>query len=303
MLNRPVLAASVPATVGARPVEVRRAGSTRKYVLLAPSEANFIPFTKLSVNPVQHQSLLGELQRVRGQIYLEDGAIGPDRLTWDGRFVQAADAKSWHLLILNDKGRVAGCARYRPHHSLVTFDELSVRDSALAKSSEWGPTLRRAVEAEITRARNRGLHYAELGGWALTEELRFSSEAMKVGILMYGLGQLLGGAIGVTTATTRHHSSSILRRFGGESLTSNGKELPPYYDSQYQCEMELLRFDSARPSPKYAAMVEAARQQLADVLVVSPAMTTDSWTNSLFSLQNSLAHNRVVTEGLYSEAS
>jgi hypothetical protein len=66
----------------------------------------------------------------------------------------------------------------------------------------------------------------------------------------------------------RHASSKILRRIGGSQLEANGALVPSYYDPKYKCEMELLRFDSRCPSPRYAALVEALREKLTRVLVV-----------------------------------
>jgi hypothetical protein len=51
-------------------------------------------------------------------------------------------------------------------------------------------------------------------------------------------------------------------------MANNGLELPPYYDPQYKCEMEILEFDSHNPNPKYKGWVEECRKHLANLPVL-----------------------------------
>jgi hypothetical protein len=87
-------------------------------------------------------------------------------------------------------------------------------------------------------------------------------------LAMYGLSELMGGALALSTATTRHGSSSILRRIGGRPLSENGVEIPSYYDSNYNCEMELLSFETSSPNPRYANWISKFSQALRHVPVV-----------------------------------
>jgi hypothetical protein len=112
------------------------------------------------------------------------------------------------------------------------------------------------------------MQYAELGGWAVAREYRHSGEGLLLALSAYSLGRAFGGALGLTTATVRHASSTILRRLGGESLEVDGTPVPPYFDARYQCQMELLRFDSRAPNPRYGAVVEMLTNRLATVPVV-----------------------------------
>src|SRR6185437_8001354 len=80
-------------------------------------------------------------------------------------------------------------------------------------------------------------------------------EALRIALATYGLARAMGGCIGITTATRRHCSSEILRRIGGQSLRGNGGELPPYFDPQYGCEMEVLRFDSMQANPRFESWI------------------------------------------------
>jgi hypothetical protein len=240
----------------------------RRFVLLAPDRRFTNSFTKSSVDPSLHQRLLTDAQKLRGRIYLEDGAIHAARLSADGRHVQSVDQNSWHLLTLDEQGRVAACTRYLSHANTVSFSELTVSSSGMAQSEDWGRAFRSAIEAELRVARKRQCSYVEMGGWVISEALRCTTEAVRMVLTSYGLARMLGGALGISTVTTRHGSSSVLRRIGGGSLWSRGAELPPYFDPQYNCEMEILRFDSERPSPRYGTWIDDCRSYLETAPVI-----------------------------------
>lgn len=224
----------------------------RRIVLLAPALST-VPqdFADAIVSSPDHEHLLASTQRLRGQIYLEDGAITSEQLTSDGRHEQIADRQSWHLLAVGPDGVVQGCARYRGYPEPVHFEKLGVSRSAMAICDKWGTRVRRAIEEDIVAAHWRGVSYVEVGGWALTPDLRCSTEALRIALATWALARVLGGCIGVTTATRRHCSASILRKIGGHSLAVDGEELPHYFDPAYGCDMELLRFDSDRPNPRF----------------------------------------------------
>lgn len=215
-----------------------------------------------------HEELMGRMQRFRGSVYLQDGAIGPRQLSRDGHHRVGIDANSWHLLALDGSGSICGCVRYYSHESDACFQELWVRHAALANSEVWGGPFRKAVEAELQRARRRNVSYVEVGGWAISSERRCTIEAARTALATYSLARVLGGCIGITTATVRHSSSSLLRRIGGSSLRTEAGELPPYYDPQYACDMEVLRFDSESPAPKYFTLVDRLRADILDVPVI-----------------------------------
>jgi hypothetical protein len=237
-------------------------------ILLAPPIASLTEiFQSVKVNCLEHAWFLAEVQRLRGRVYLHDGAIEARQLCSDGRLVHPHDKTSWQLLVTNSFGQVSGCLRYRPADE-ASFHHLDIARSALAYSDKWGVRLREAVEAKKADAVRREISYAELGGWALTEEQRGTRQALRMTLTVYALAQMLGGAVGTTTATTRHHSSTILKKVGGTGLVSDGLELPPYYDPQYKCEMEILGFDSHYPNPKYKVWVEDCRRHLANLTVI-----------------------------------
>lgn len=241
-----------------------------RLVLLAPSEAS-IPssFANVTVDTDLHNQLVREMQKLRGTIYLGDGAIREHQLSPEGLHRTPEDQKSWHLLMLSKRQEVSACAWYLEHETHVTMQDLRVRTCPLGDSADWRENLARAVESEIRRARKDGLKYAEVGGWAVSKECRCTSEGLVLALAAYSLGRLCGGVLGITTATVRHSSSTILRRLGGSSLEYRGEAVPSYFDSKYDCEMELLRFDSRRPSRKYESLVTMLQERLSGVRVIA----------------------------------
>jgi hypothetical protein len=261
-------------TVRLDAVQRRITSPSRRLALLAPSDA-FIPkgFHDVRGDSDGHRALFLQMQRFRGQVYLKDGAIKQSDLI-DGRHVVEADDYSWHLLVQDENGTIGGCIRYQAHDTRSLFLRLSVFSTAIAACPEWGPALKQAVHSEVTMAKSLNMSFVEVGGWALAEHVRGTSEALRLGLAAYSLGQLMGGAVGMSTATRRHCSSSIVRRMGGESLKYAGATIPAYYDPQYECEMEILRFHSWKPNPRYMLWVEEIRQFLQHIPVItSPALT------------------------------
>lgn len=262
--------------------------ASRTFALLAPALACVPPaFTSPVLNHIEYAERLAKLQRLRGRLYLEDGAIEPWQLTEDGRHCLASDERSWHLLTMQAE-QVMGCARLQVYAPTIAFSELGVAQSAQAQCAVWGSALRQSVTAELHRAQSEHLRFVEAGGWALSPELRCTTEALQIALGSYALGALLGECLGLSTATVRHHSASILRRLGGSALVWNSHVLPPYYDPAYQCEMEVVRFDSRVPNPRYQVLVEQMKAELPLVRVTCSTPQLEGPSNGLLSLAHTL---------------
>lgn len=254
--------------------------ATGSLMLLAPT-SEVVPdaFRSIRVDRGQHARLLAAVQRLRGSVYLDDGAITPAQLTTDGRHIQEADRHSWHVLSVQPDGTVTGCARYRPHPCDVSPEDLGIWESSLARDPQWGAALREAVANQIDQARRTGLSYVEVGGWAVARTHRGTKHAFETAVSAYALASGLGGCMGITTATVRHCSSRILRKLGGASLVAGSQTLPSYFDPRYGCEMEILRFDSRTLNRRYLPHVnrvfsrfQSARVVAADAPVLNVAV-------------------------------
>jgi hypothetical protein len=241
----------------------------RRYVLLAPEVTKNSYFKRVSVDSKRHGMLLAGAQRLRGDAYFQMGAIEAAQLTSDGRQISEADDRSWHLLTLDERGQVAACLRYLAHPVSVSFPELAIARSALAKSEKWGRHVREAVAGEIDRAKLRGYSYVEIGGWAIAEALRCTTEALRMIVSAFALAQLSGGALGITTASLRSCSASVLRRIGGQELSVAGMRLPSFSDPQFKStEVEILRFDSSNLNVRYKRWLEESMARLREVQVI-----------------------------------
>jgi hypothetical protein len=217
------------------------------------------------------------MQRLRGKTYLEDGAIGPNDLTADGRHETPADEHAWHVLSVDSEGKVGACLRYLDERNSSGFGGLWVSHAAMARCPRQGWKLRMAVESKMRRAHAGRLGFGSVGGWAAAPEERRTMQPVAVILATYALLELLGGCIGVATATFRHQSAAILRKIGLSPITWRGNELPPYFDPQYGCDMEILEFDSSRPNPKYREAVERFGEQLSS----APVICTESAAHSI----------------------
>ena len=240
-----------------------------RLLLLAPPGPVPSFFRNVETDSSIHRQFVRRMQQLRGSVYLSDGAIEPHQLSTTGRHVTPQDEKSWHLLTLDERQHVTGCAWFLEHEDAVRPSDLRVRSCPLARMKEWSGMLWAAVEAEIAEARRENLRYAEVGGWAVADEARCTSEGLLLALSGFSLGRICGGCLGITTATVRHCSSTILRRLGGAPLRAGRRTVPSYYDPKYKCEMEILRFDSRTPSRKYADLIELLRHKMADVRVIA----------------------------------
>lgn len=251
-----------------------RTRAQARFVVLPPSKAT-VPEVFRNVQPDvrRYDELLASMQRFRGGIYRADGAIESSSLTYDGRHKMAIDEESWHVLSLDEHGRMISCLRYLDESSASGFHRLWVKHAAVSECPVLGRKFRSAVEENMKRARRQGMRFGEVGGWAVSEDHRWTMEPLRIILATYGLLELLGGCTGVATATFRHSSAAILRRIGLSSITAAaGEEIPPYYDPSYSCEMEVLQFDSRRPAEKYRASIE----ELALKLMTAPVVCRES---------------------------
>jgi len=239
---------------------------SKRLVILAPTSAGMpSKIQNIEVSQHHHKEVLSKVQRLRGASYLRDGAIQSEHLTADGRHLQREDNASFHIVTVEPDGRVTGCARLHQYAPNAAPEDLRAWDSALAQNKFWQDRVRRALKDEMAFARRSNLSFVEVGGWAVAPDQRFTPEALRIILSTFALARAIGGCIGITTATVRNCSAKILQRTGGSPLRALGQPLPPYYDPQYKCEMEILRFHSNAPLEKYQDQLQDIANRLADV--------------------------------------
>ncbi len=216
----------------------------------------------------QHSKLMFDLQKLRGSVYREYAGIAATLLP-DGRHWHKLDAESWHILLEDAEHGVVGCARYRP---IFAFDDLICSKAAVALSPETGPIFRTTFEKQVTGARRLGMHYGEASAWALSEKARCSTAAVNIALMGFALAEWLGAGICITTASTRHHASLILRRLGGKPFAG----FEPYYEPMFDCFIELLQFDTASLQPRYQVKLEEMKAELRRTQILCPIESGES---------------------------
>lgn len=247
--------------------------SPRRLLLLAPSTASARTL-RPTHDTVAYNRLIAQLQALRGGVYVKEAFLRPEDLK-AGRHQVAIDEKSWHLLLLEKDGRVCGCIRYRECANKIDYSQLMVGNSALARCQRWGGRFERAVQDELAFARDMDLPYIELGGWALAENVRGTSEALRMALAIYALSQMLGHAVGISTAR-QTGSAPVLKKIGGRSLEHEGEALPAYYDPMYRSMIEVLRFYSWAPNPRFQSWIEEIKSELREVPVLTGARSRTS---------------------------
>jgi len=254
-----------------------------RFVILPPSwrAVKSTGFQNVRADNHGYDELLAEMQRLRGRIYLSDGAIQGRDLTHDGRHSLQIDEHSWHVLTMDAMGKVSGCLRFLEERLTNGFDDLWICHSALARCPVWGGRFRRAVETEIEKARSKRFSFGEVGGWAVAEDRRCTMDPLRMVLAACALFRLMGGCIGLATATVRHGSATILRRIGLSPLNVDGLEVPAYYDPQYGCHMEALRYDTDFPNSKYAAAINELCVELSQTPVICRGMKLSVWPGLL----------------------
>ncbi len=241
-----------------------------QFKILAPSRRE-IPNTleQSAVGSRLHSDLMFDLQLLRGEVYREYAGIAAT-LQPDGRHWHQLDDPSWHVILQNADGRILGCARYRPN--ITSFEQLICSKAAVAVSPTTGPVFRATFAQEQAKARARGLHYGEASAWAMSADSRCSTAAVNIALMGFALGEMLGGGLGLTTASTRHQASSILRRLGGVPFA----DFEPYYEPMFDCSIELLQFDISLFKDRYKAKLEQMKAELRRTPVICPVTEAET---------------------------
>lgn len=252
--------------------------SRYSFVLLAPTGASFPTVAgPVCPDPNRYRGLLSGMQALRGRTYLEDGAISINDVDAAGRLRLEDDEDCWHILLTESGQDVIGCVRMRTFAGDAGVEDLRVKHSALAVDPILGPKVCAAISADMESAWEHGLQYAEIGGWALAHSWRGTKAALDILTASYALGEMLGGCLGIATATFRHDSASILKKVGATPFVVDGEELQPYHDPRYGCTMQLLRF-TRKPVHRYALLIAPIQKALERTPVLTEGRLGKFWT-------------------------
>src|SRR5438093_1166108 len=201
------------------------------------------------------QQLVSYIQRFRGNIYVEDGAIPQSALDLQGRHRSEFDFYCYHICLRTVTGELAGALRVRLYGNDITPSGLNLYALVVRSAPEIRPTLVKAIAETLQEARNQGLKVGEVGGWAVDRTLSGSANGILLPLAGWGLVRQLGNAIIIAAATSKHSSAEILVRLGGYYLRLDGRVVPEFYDPDYRCGMRLLVLNSRSIAAKYQRFI------------------------------------------------
>jgi hypothetical protein len=214
------------------------------------------------VDADDYEERLAEIQRLRGAVYLEDGAISPSALDVNRRHITDFDYENWHIVVTSKSGQVAACIRLRLHDADIGIHQLKVYDLVERMPPGARAAFRSALESFLQEAGVERVRVGEVGGWAVSPDARRSPCTMALPIAAWSLYQIIGDAMVLSAATARHRSADILKGIGGFPLSHDGVHLAKFFDPGYRCDMEIVAYDSRRPLPKYAGLVDRIKTHL-----------------------------------------
>jgi hypothetical protein len=236
--------------------------------LLPPRQARLpVALGHWQTSDSEQEEILGQIQRLRGAVYVQDGAIPAHALDASGRHIQEVDDRSWHSYLVDARGTISGCIRVMPHAGHPRPKELHVAD--LCRRMEPATAVRHcaALQVFVDQARHAGLGVVEAGGTVVHPQSRNGSAALVLILACWSVSRLLGKPFALAAATVRHNAAEILLRTGGGALQDQAGELGGFFDPYYNCEMKIIAFDS-RVQTRYELTV----QDISRHLTLAPAL-------------------------------
>lgn len=186
-----------------------------------------------------------------------------------GRHISAEDEKNYHLALWN--GELQGCLRVQfGQQSARPFTEYRVYDLVRRMPADLAKMYHTAIETFVALYRNQGCETGETGGWAISKSFQRNPATLALPLAGWSFSRIFTRQIRIAAATERNGSSNMLKRMGGWPLKLKDQELPPFFDYGYQCQMELLCFDSDILNPRFESVVRESQMLLEDQCAVLP---------------------------------
>lgn len=237
--------------------------------LLGPAELLGRPgFARLSADAERYEQRLSQIQRLRGEVYTDLGALTSNDLD-AGHHVCSEDPQRWHVLVVDEKDQVDACISIRFHQATADVDDLNAAQAVNRSDRRIDLRYRFALEEAVQLANDAGLRLSDCGAWAIRECCRRTVAGPLIVNTMYALCELMGSSLSFASANAEKCSSAMLARLGGTPLAHDGVRLPPVYDAAYRKDVGLLTFDTRHPAPRYAGLV----RELIDHLLTSTPVT------------------------------
>jgi hypothetical protein len=205
--------------------------------------------------PPDYDDVIAAIQRLRGSVYVADGALPPSFIEPDGRHRSALDEISYHLTLWN--GKVEGCLRCTLYPSDYPVEKYKVFELIRRMPIEQAALYGHSLKKYLAEWECKGFKVGETGGLAINETFRMNAVSMAIPLAGWSLARIKKRQVWIASATERNRSAEILCRLGGWRLKHDGMELPAFFDAAYGCKMEFIGFDSDTLNPKFE---EAAKE-------------------------------------------
>jgi hypothetical protein len=231
-------------------------------------------FADVIEDPQQYRQRLTELQQFRGHVYTQEGFLRRDALDRDGRHVSSLDPGRWHLLICDQQKAIKACLSLRLFDELPELEDLYVYDIVRRSAGANLLKYRHALLQMIERSRERRVMFGEVGGWAVSPDVRNGAATVTTVLGAWALMRFVGEWIGVATVGKGRKAERVLSKLGGFRLPEGDGFLPHFFDSDYNSNIEILAFDSRQPCPEAIEAIHCLRRRLMDarIYAATPAI-------------------------------
>lgn len=214
---------------------------------------------KCIYNSEDYDARLARIRRLRGKVFLADGAVTQEHLDESGSYHTSLDHRAWHIYLAGNDGEVPACCTLMLHRNVVEVQELRISELLCHIQDDRRGLYESAIQSLIREAARLNVGFGEAAAWAIDQKFRNHCASMMMIIASWPLYQTLGNAIIIGAPTSRHHTSSIEKRMGGFPLALQGSPLGPFHDAPHGCDMEFVWFDSQRPLSRFAQIISEMR--------------------------------------------
>lgn len=244
--------------------------------LIAPERHAVSPsFTGVETDPLAYRQRLDDLQRFRGAVYRSEGFLRAQDLDRAGRHYSALDRKRWHLLVVDPADAIKACVSLRFYDEVPSVQRLALHEMLHRSTGPRFGTYQQAVEQLINQSSTEGLKFGEVGGWAVSHDVRNGAATVATILAAWSLPRIFGRneSIWVATVGKGKRAERILTRMGGFRLGDSQNPLPSFFDAGYNSQIEILGFDSRHPCPAAVEGTEELCRRLRGCRVLAPQLS------------------------------
>jgi hypothetical protein len=243
--------------------------------LIAPERCPVDPaFTRVSTDHRAYRRRLDELQRFRGGVYVDEGFLRRQDLDTTGRHYSALDRRRWHLLVVNAADDIKACVSLRFYSKVPDVERLTLHEVLHRSTGGRLAMYQRAVRQLMDESADKGLTFGEVGGWAVSPDVRNGAATVATILAAWSLPRIFGcgESLWVATVGKGKRAERILSRMGGFRLCDAQRPLPSFFDAGYNSEIEILGFDSRHPCPAAVEGIDELCRRLRNCRTFGPQL-------------------------------